>query len=310
MSSTIIPTLKYENADAAIEWLCRAFGFEKHLVVRGKPGIVEHAQLTLNGGMVMLGSARDTPFDTLQKPPEAVGGVGTQSPYIVITDVDAHFRHAVEAGAEIVMEPEDQAYGGRLYSCRDPEGHLWNFGSYNPWSHVPDASRADTGATSRAASTPFRITQLARADFDLMGRLLDMLGKAFSEEDVYGSSRPGRAYVERLLSSDYFIALAALKGEEVVGGIAAYELAKFEQERREIYIYDLAVAEEHRRQGIETALIGALKGIASARGAYVIFVQADHGDDPAIALYTKLGVREDVLHFDIAIGDAESDAQQ
>ena len=97
MSSTIIPTLKYENADAAIEWLCRAFGFEKHLVVRGKPGIVEHAQLTLNGGMVMLGSARDTPFDTLQKPPEAVGGVGTQSPYIVITDVDAHFRHAVEA---------------------------------------------------------------------------------------------------------------------------------------------------------------------------------------------------------------------
>jgi aminoglycoside 3-N-acetyltransferase I len=92
-----------------------------------------------------------------------------------------------------------------------------------------------------------------------------------------------------------------LKGSEVVGGIAAYELKKFEQERSEIYIYDLAVAAAHRREGIATALIQELKNIATARGAYVIFVQADIGDDPAIALYTKLGAREDVLHFDIAV---------
>jgi aminoglycoside 3-N-acetyltransferase I len=87
----------------------------------------------------------------------------------------------------------------------------------------------------------------------------------------------------------------------VVGGLAAYELRKFEQERSEIYIYDLAVADTHRRRGIATALIQELKKIAALRGAYVIFVQADIGDEPAIALYTKLGVREDVLHFDIAI---------
>jgi uncharacterized glyoxalase superfamily protein PhnB len=127
MPSNIIPTLKYENASAAIAWLCKAFGFEKHLVVHGEAGIIEHAQLTLSGGMIMIGSARDSPFDELQKTPRAVGGVGTQSPYIVVEDVDAHFRNAVDAGAEIVMEPEDQDYGGRLYSCRDPEGHLWNF---------------------------------------------------------------------------------------------------------------------------------------------------------------------------------------
>jgi len=92
-----------------------------------------------------------------------------------------------------------------------------------------------------------------------------------------------------------------LKGDEVVGGLAAYELRKFEQERSEIYIYDLAVASAHRREGIATALIEHLKPIAADRGAYVIFVQADLGDEPAIALYTKLGTREDVLHFDIRV---------
>lgn len=108
-----------------------------------------------------------------------------------------------------------------------------------------------------------------------------------------------------MLASDRFIALAALKNNAVVGGIAAYELQKFEQERSEIYIYDLAVAEEHRREGIATALIQELKRIAVDRGAYVIYVQADLGDDPAIALYTKLGVREEVLHFDIAVAGDE-----
>lgn len=134
MPSSIIPTLKYQDAETAIDWLCRAFGFEKHLVVPGESGVIEHAQLTLGDGMIMLGSVRDTPLDELQKTPRAVGGVVTQSPYVVIGDVDGHFRVAVAAGAEIIMEPEDQGYGGRLYSCRDPEGHLWHFGSYDPWS--------------------------------------------------------------------------------------------------------------------------------------------------------------------------------
>lgn len=84
-----------------------------------------------------------------------------------------------------------------------------------------------------------------------------------------------------------------------LGGLAAYELRKFEQERSEIYIYDLAVAAAHRRQGIATALIAALARYAAACGARVLFVQADREDAPAIALYAKLGAREDVLHFDI-----------
>jgi aminoglycoside 3-N-acetyltransferase I len=150
-------------------------------------------------------------------------------------------------------------------------------------------------------STRFSIHQLAPDDVALMEALLTTFGEAFDEVETYGKNRPSAGYLQRLLGSDYFITLAALKGNEVVGGIAAYELKKFEQERSEIYIYDLAVAAAHRRQGVATALIQELKNIATARGAYVMFVQADIGDDPAIELYTKLGAREDVLHFDIAV---------
>jgi aminoglycoside 3-N-acetyltransferase I len=151
------------------------------------------------------------------------------------------------------------------------------------------------------------IRQLAPGDLTLVEALLATFGEAFNEVDTYCRKRPSADYLRRLLGSDYFIMLAALKGSEVVGGIVAYELRKFEQERSEIYIYDLAVAAAHRREGIATALIEELKNIAAARGAYVIFVQADIGDDPAIELYAKLGVREDVLHFDIAVkGDNDA----
>lgn len=128
-----------------------------------------------------------------------------------------------------------------------------------------------------------------------------MFGEAFDEPGTYGSARPGQAYLSRLLGRDSFIALAALDGEEVVGGLAAYILDKFEQERSEVYIYDLAVAETHRRRRIATRLIGKLQHIAAERGAWVIFVQADYGDEPAIALYSRLGRREHVLHFDIDV---------
>jgi len=128
-----------------------------------------------------------------------------------------------------------------------------------------------------------------------------MFGEAFHQRETYRDAQPSADYLERLLGSDTFIALAAVEGDQVVGGVAAYVLTKFEQERSEIYIYDLAVAATHRRQGIATAMIAELQRIGALRGAYVIYVQADYGDDAAIALYTKLGAREDVMHFDIAV---------
>ena len=150
-------------------------------------------------------------------------------------------------------------------------------------------------------SPAFEIRRLGPDDLASMDAMLDLFGLAFDEVETYGAARPGRDYRRRLLGSDTFVALAAIDGGVVVGGLAGYELPKFERERSEFYIYDLAVAASHRRRGIATALIMALREIARARGGWVVFVQADRGDAPAIALYEKLGMREDVLHFDIAV---------
>jgi uncharacterized glyoxalase superfamily protein PhnB len=130
---TIIPCLRYRDAPAAIDWLCRAFGFQQQLVVPNQDGTVAHAQLTLGNGMIMLGSAVDSDFGRLIKQPDEIGGSETQCPYVIVKDVDAHNARAKAAGAVLVMDIKDEDYGGRGYSCRDPEGHLWNFGSYDPW---------------------------------------------------------------------------------------------------------------------------------------------------------------------------------
>jgi uncharacterized glyoxalase superfamily protein PhnB len=131
---TIIPALHYRDAPAAIEFLCAAFGFERHLVVPGENGTIVHAQLRFGNGMIMLGSARDDDeFGALLSLPDQVAGKVTQTIYVVVADADAHFARAQAADAAIVTAVADQSYGGRLYTCRDPEGHIWSFGTYDPW---------------------------------------------------------------------------------------------------------------------------------------------------------------------------------
>ena len=137
-----------------------------------------------------------------------------------------------------------------------------------------------------------------------MRAVLDLLGREFEDVATYSDHQPGDDYLANLLRSETFIALAAFDGETAIGGLAAYVLPKFEQARSEIYIYDLAVAGDYRRQGVATALIQHVRREAAELGAYVIYVQADYGDEPAVALYTKLGIREDVMHFDIDPRDA------
>jgi aminoglycoside 3-N-acetyltransferase I len=145
------------------------------------------------------------------------------------------------------------------------------------------------------------IRVLGASDIATLRATLSMFGDAFDDRQTYVANQPPDRYLQELLSSETFIAIAALSGSTVIGGLAGYVLPKFEQARSEFYIYDLAVSEEHRRRGVATALIETLRTLATERGIYVIFVQADYGDDPAIALYTKLGTREDVMHFDIAV---------
>ena len=136
--SNIIPGMRYKDAPAAIDWLCRTFGFSRHLVVPDGEGGIAHAQLVLGNGMIMLGTAReDGEFDSYVRLPREVGA-NTQAAYVVVDEIDAHYQSSVDAGAEIVYEIADQEYGGRLYSAIDPEGHLWNFGSYDPWADTSE----------------------------------------------------------------------------------------------------------------------------------------------------------------------------
>ena len=151
---------------------------------------------------------------------------------------------------------------------------------------------------------PVILRRLAPADVPLLRKLNALFGDAFAEPETYTAEPPSDAYLQDLLAKEHVLALVALSGEEVLGGLVAYELDKFERARREFYIYDLAVAAPHRRRRVATALIGHLREIAAQRGGWVVYVQADHGDDPAIALYEKLGSRDDVLHFDIGVEPA------
>lgn len=147
----------------------------------------------------------------------------------------------------------------------------------------------------------YAICQLTAADIARFCDLLGIMGEAFDDRDTYTKAQPDTAYLSKLLDSPHFIALAALDGEAVIGGLAAYELMKFEQVRSEIYIYDLAVAATHRRRGVATALVDRVRAIGAARDADVVYVQAHRQDEPAIALYSKFASGEDVVHFDIAV---------
>jgi aminoglycoside 3-N-acetyltransferase I len=146
-----------------------------------------------------------------------------------------------------------------------------------------------------------QIHRLTRADIHLLRQLNVLFAQAFDDAETYVGALPDQAYCQKVLDKDDVIALVALDEAAVVGGLVAYELHKLERARSEVYIYDLAITQSHRRQGIATRLIEQLRAIAHERGAWVIFVQADYGDDPAIALYDKLGAREAVLHFDLPV---------
>jgi uncharacterized glyoxalase superfamily protein PhnB len=132
--STVIPTLRYQNAPAAIEWLCQVFGFERHAVYETAPGVIGHAELTLNGGMIMLGSAKNDEYGRSFKSPDELQGIETRSVYIVVPDADAAYARAVAAGARIIRPLQDMPYGSREFAVRDPEGHSWSVGTYDPWA--------------------------------------------------------------------------------------------------------------------------------------------------------------------------------
>ena len=146
-----------------------------------------------------------------------------------------------------------------------------------------------------------KVHRLTANNTELFYSMLRLFGREFCEEDTYGANQPDLKYVEKFLLTQTNVALVAVEKEEVVGALVAYELPKFEQVRSEFYIYDLAVDSNYRQQGIATSLINETRRIAKQQGGWVVMIQADYGDTPAINLYSKLGTREEVLHFDIEV---------
>ena len=134
LRSTIIPGHRYRNARAAIDWLCHVFGFERQLVYEGENGTIAHAQLTLGGGMVMLGTGKDDDYGKGFRSPLELGGIETRSSYIQVPDADYVYARAVAAGAQVVRPLQDTPYGSREFTVKDPEGHSWTVGTYDPWA--------------------------------------------------------------------------------------------------------------------------------------------------------------------------------
>src|SRR5258708_1301561 len=132
--STVIPDMLYRDCPAAIEWLCRVFGFEKHAVYPGEGNTIMHAELTLGGGMIMLGTLSDNEYGRYIKHPDQIGMCETRSCSLIVADADAVYARAKGGGAAMLFDIEEKPYGGRGFTCRDLEGRIWNVGAYNPWA--------------------------------------------------------------------------------------------------------------------------------------------------------------------------------
>ena len=148
----VVPTMPYRNTTAMVDWLCDAFGFQKQVIVKGEDEKIKHAELTFGESMIMVVGVHDSPFEKLVVHPDQVGGVETQTCYLIVADVEAHFARAKAKGAEIIFAVRVENHGGRGYACRDPEGHMWMFGTYDPRRSLFPKRAPDPGPPRKRAS--------------------------------------------------------------------------------------------------------------------------------------------------------------
>lgn len=237
IATSVIPVMRYRDLPAAIDWLCKAFGFEKQHVTAGRNGGVLFAQLTLGTAMIMLGPVRMSAFDKLLKQPDEIGGAETQVCYFFVADARAHFARAKRAGAEIVFDVEDQANGGRSYSCRDPEGHLWNFGTYNPWQRQAvarlqhDQHRSKFGgavkpaALAIAMSLVIAIAAAAKIPVAVQEALHELASKTVAANAPKEDRRLALEWQDRWKSGNATSLAAGDNPSTSVGNVAAVEYA-------------------------------------------------------------------------------------
>jgi len=180
--------LRYRDVAAASDWLCAAFGFQRHFVATSETAVVHYAQLTFGSAMLMLAPVRDTALNRYMKQPDEIGGAETQSCYLQVRDADAHCARAKSSGAEIILDIQDDDFGGRSYACRDPEGHIWNFGTYDPWQGKhPDNLPAQSAVTDRRGVRRWAI---------VVGLLATIVASMVVARSVYITLRPGQGILD------------------------------------------------------------------------------------------------------------------
>ena len=182
--------MRYRDVAAASDWLCAAFGFHKHVVATSETGVVHYAQLTFGNAMFMLAPVRDTALEKYMKQPDEIGGAETQSCYLLVSDADAHYARAKASGAEIIVEIQDDDFGGRSYACRDPESHIWNFGTYDPWQ--------GKRAGERHAQLAGRDARVTRRLAVVIGLLATIAASVVVAGGMYGALRPEQRTLEAI----------------------------------------------------------------------------------------------------------------
>ena len=206
----VVPTITYRNTTAMVEWLCDTFDFRRQLIVKGEHGEVKHAELTFGESMIMVGAVQHSPFEKLVVHPDQIGGVETQTCYLIVDDVEAHYAKVKAKNAEIIFGVRVENCGGQGYACRDPEGHLWMFGTYDPRQDQAPRLRGvpiQTGPSRKRSLLPLVLSGLVLASTAvalwsysemrrqtlLLDRVTLMAGTPSSNDGMAGRAAEGEA---------------------------------------------------------------------------------------------------------------------
>ncbi len=251
LRSTVVPTVRYRDVPAAIAWLSDAFGFVPHRLLNDEEGVVRYAELTFGTGMIMVGPIDEDHLGRFMVQPEEVGGVETQISYVHVEDAKTHCERAVAAGATIVLDITDEANGGRGYTARDPEGHIWNFGTYDPWARFkPQPVQAPQQRRSKRALAAL-IALAAIAGAFAFEPTREALGDAAESVLVrIASASDTSADDDRTAFSDSTAAVQALRVE-----LAREQAAKSKSEQALAQVREQLTLETRLREAAEQASV-------------------------------------------------------
>lgn len=257
----VIPTVRYRDVPKAVEWLCRAFGMQVHRVVTDADGAPCYAELTVGSGMLMVAPIEDTPFGKLMVQPDEIGGVETQVCYLCVANTRTHYKRAKAAGAVILLDPDNETNKGRGYSCRDPEGHVWNFGTYDPWTSQPRL------APATARWRPGRLQQALAA---LVLLAVAVAGVALAQVVPQPSARAGTAVIAS--STELAAPAVGLPRAEPAAPMAGGTT------ERETHAHSLAVETAERSAALARAELAEIRGALekAERDAVAARAQLDH----------------------------------